>query len=88
MEEIISDIKKLIVERLNLQVDPDEINDNEELFGGAMGLDSLATLEIIAALENRFDLEVSDEELTTELFTSIKTLAEYVQNKLLEPKNV
>lgn len=86
--EIIFDIKKLIVERLKLQVDPDEIDDDDELFGGALGFDSLATLEIIAALENKFDIEVFDEELTTELFTNIQTLADYVKSKLFQTENV
>ncbi len=74
-------IKRLIVDALGLDVDPVEIPDDEALFGG-MDLDSMATLEIVAAIEEAFGITVEDDELTVELFGSIETLAEYVAGKV------
>lgn len=74
-------IKCLIVTALELDVDPAEIPDDEALFGGGMDLDSMATLEIIAAIEEEFGITVEDAELTAELFESVEALAEYVATK-------
>ena len=73
-------IKRLIVAALGLDVDPAEIPDDEALFGG-MELDSMATLEIVAVIEEEFGITVGDDELTVELFGSVETLAEYVAGK-------
>lgn len=74
-------IKCLIVAALGLDIDPVEIPDDEVLFGGGMDLDSMATLEIVAAIEEEFSITVEDDELTVELFDSVETLAEYVATK-------
>ena len=74
-------IKCLIVAALGLDVNPAEIPDDEALFGGGMDLDSMATLEIVAAIEEGFGITVEDDELTAELFDSVETLAEYVVGK-------
>lgn len=74
-------IKCLIVAALGLDVDPAEIPDDEALFSGGMDLDSIATLEIVAAIEEEFSITVEDDELTAELFDSVDALAKYVATK-------
>ena len=74
-------IKCLIVTALGLDVNPAEISDDETLFGEGMDLDSMATLEIVAAIEEEFGITVEDDELTAELFDSVDALAEYVATK-------
>ena len=74
-------IKCLIVVSLGLDVNLAEISDDETLFGGGMDLDSMATLEIVAAIEEEFGITVEDDELTAELFDSVDALAEYVATK-------
>ena len=54
------------------------------LLGRGIGLDSIDALTLITALEKRFDIEVSDEDLTVALFKSISILAEYVARKASE----
>ena len=75
-------MKEVIVEALKLQVEPEEIPDDEVIFGGGIGADSTATLEIVFAIEEAFDIEVGDEELRVELFDSVNSLVEYVEQKL------
>ena len=80
-------IKELIVTSLDLQICPEDISDNEVIFGGGLGADSTATLEIIFAIEDEFQIEVADDELRVELFDSVDSLTEYVTQKLdLEPQ--
>lgn len=74
-------VKRAIVEALHLEVVPHEIPDNETIFGDGLGADSIATLEIIFALEEKFGIEVDDEGLRVELFDSVRTLTEYVKRK-------
>ena len=82
LDMIIQRVKELIVESLELEdIEPEDIEDEDLLFGGHLGLDSVSTLMLVEGLEDEFDIEVEDEELTIELFESAKSLAEYVHKK-------
>ena len=75
-------VKQVIIRTLSLEVTPEEIDDEDALFGGGLGLNSMATIELIVGLEEAFDLEVPDEDLRVELFESVKTMAAYVRTAL------
>ena len=51
------------------------------LLGRGVGLDSIDALTLVTALENRFDIEVNDDDLTVDLFKTVGTLADYVARK-------
>lgn len=77
--EIRKKLKELLVENLSLEdVAPEEIKDDEILFGEGLGLDSLDAVEIVVLLQRNFGLEVKDMEKGREIFYSIDTLARYV----------
>ncbi len=75
-------VKQVIIRMLSLEVDADEIDDEDELFGGGLGINSMATIEIIVGLEVEFGIEVPDEDLRVELFDSVQTMADYVRTVL------
>ena len=75
-------VKQVIIRTLSLEVDADEIDDEDELFGGGLGINSMATIEIIVGLEEEFGIEVPDEDLRVELFDSVQTMADYVRTAL------
>ena len=75
-------VKQVFVEALELDIDPDEIDDDEPLFGEGLGADSIASLKIVFALEEEFGFEVDDEDLQVELFNSVRTLSQYIAEKL------
>ena len=75
-------VKQVIIRTLSLEVTPEEIDDEDALFGGGLGLNSMATIELIVGLEEAFDLEVPDEDLRVELFESVKTMVDYVRTAL------
>lgn len=76
-------VKQAFVQALELDVDPDEIDDDEPLFGAGLGADSIASLKIVFALEEEFGFEVDDEDLQVELFHSVRTLSQYIAEKIV-----
>ena len=75
-------VKEALVQGLQLDVEPNEIPDDEPLFGEGLAGDSITALEIVFALEEEFGFEVEDEDLQVELFDSVRTLSRYIEEKL------
>lgn len=83
-DELQNEIKKVIVDALNLEVAPDDIVADAPLFGEAegLGLDSIDALEIAMALERRFKIKVQPDKETKKYFQSVATLAELIEQRL------
>jgi acyl carrier protein len=82
MEQLISDLKKQVVEQLNLQINPAEIGDEQPLFGEGLGLDSIDALELIVLLQQHYGLKLNNPEDGPKVFHSIKTMATFItENK-------
>ena len=79
MEELIENLKKQIIEALNLEaLDPEEIDADAPLFGDAgLGLDSIDALELILILERDYGIKGAPGE-GKEVFKSVKTIADYI----------
>ena len=56
-EEICSKIKGMLVE--NLRIPEDELENDSELFGDDIGLDSIDSIEIIAGIDNLFGVQMT-----------------------------
>ncbi len=75
-------LKLQIIEQLNLEdVEPDEIEVDEPLFGDGLGLDSIDALELIVLLEKEYGIKIEDPKQGKEIFYSIKSMAEYISAK-------
>ena len=80
-------LKELLIERLKFEdMSPEDIPDDEPLFGGGLGLDSIDALEIVVMLESEFGIKVKNETSARDSFRSIATLANYVEGKLAQEK--
>ncbi len=80
MEKLIEELKIEIIEALNLEdMEPDEIDANEPLFGEGLGLDSIDALELIVLLEKNYGIKIEDPKDGKIIFHSVKTMAEYIQ---------
>ena len=76
-------LKELLIERLKFEdMTPDDIPDDEPLFAGGLGLDSIDALEIVVMLESEFGIKLKNESSARESFRSISTLAEFVEQRL------
>ncbi len=73
------DIKQLMVDNLMLQLTPDQIGDQETLFGpGSLGLDSVDALQLVVALDKKFGLKIPDPESARVILQSVATMTEAV----------
>lgn len=82
MENLISEVKIMIVEVLDLEdTSPEEIDTDDYLFGEGLGLDSIDALELGLGIHKRFGVKIEEEE-ARKVFRSVATLAEYLQREL------
>ena len=69
----------MLVENLMLKIGPEEIGDDQPLFGpGGMGLDSVDALQLVVALEKNFGLKIPDAELARSILQSVNSIADAV----------
>jgi len=68
-------VKNIVAEQLGIGVD--EIS-NESSFIDDLGADSLDTVELVMALEEEFDIEISDEQ--TENISTVQSAIDYINN--------
>jgi acyl carrier protein len=72
-------LKQLLVSSLRLEgLQPAAIGDDQLLFDGGLGLDSVDALELVVALEREFGIAIASEEVGRESFASIRALANMV----------
>ena len=78
-------LKELLIERLKFEdMTPDDIADDEPLFAGGLGLDSIDALEIVVMLESEFGIKVKNETSARENFKSVATLADFVEARVAQ----
>jgi acyl carrier protein len=80
-------LKELLIERLKFEdMTPDDIGDDDPLFAGGLGLDSIDALEIVVMLESEFGIKVKNENSARDSFRSVATLAAFVESRLAAEK--
>ena len=79
MENFIYELKKQIIEVLNLEdVTPEDIDNDAPLFGAGLGLDSIDALELIVLIEKNYGIKLKDPAAGKEIFKSINVMADYI----------
>ena len=80
MEELILNLKKQIIEALNLKhLKPEDIINDQPLFGDGLGLDSIDALELIVLLQQHYNIKLVDPQEGPKIFKSVNSIAEYIQ---------
>ena len=80
MGELILELKKKIIEVLNLEdLSVEDINTDAPLFGeDGLGLDSIDALELIVLLDKNYGIRLSDPKQGRTIFESVRTMADYI----------
>lgn len=52
------------------------------LFGSIPEFDSMAVVAVITGLEEQFDIEVDDDDISAEVFETLGSLTQFVEQKL------
>jgi acyl carrier protein len=76
--ELIGRVKRLIVDRLRLEMEPAAIEDDAPLFGAGLGLDSIDALELVVGLEQEFAIRIPDQDVGKRVLASARAIARYV----------
>ncbi len=78
-EELITEVKKLIIERLKLEeITVADIITDAPLFGEGLGLDSIDALELVIGLEKEYGVNIPDAEVGKKVFQSVRTIAQHI----------
>lgn len=75
-------IKDLLVQRLKLEREASSIRDDEPLFGPeGLGLDSIDALELVLGLEQEFGVTIDDQQVGSQVLSTVSSIAEFVAAK-------
>ena len=76
-------LKKIIITELNLfDISPQDIGDDDPLFGEKFGLDSIDAVELVFQVKNHFGVEIKDMNEGRPALQTVNTLAAYIEKRL------
>jgi acyl carrier protein len=78
-KELSMRLKRVLIQRLSLQLDVEEIADDSPLFGSGLGLDSVDSLEVAIAVETEFGVPITEDDL--QAFRSINTVLDFIEER-------
>jgi acyl carrier protein len=75
-------IKKILLENVLKDLEPNELKTDSPLIEYGVGLDSVATLELVVALEQEFKIQIDESEIMPETFETINTISKHIKSVL------
>ncbi len=77
--ELKQQLKEQIVAFLNLNhIKPEDIKDEEPLFGEGLGLDSIDSIELIVLLSREYGINIQDPKEGRKVLVNISTMVDYI----------
>ena len=81
-ETVLDDVISVVVTTLGIEDRASTIDETTQLIDGMAELDSMAIVEVVTALEDRFGLQIDDEDITGDVFETVGTLAAFVRRQV------
>lgn len=79
-EALKQQLKEQIIEFLNLiDVKPEDIKDDQPIFGEGLGLDSIDAIELIVLLERKYGIKINDPKEGRKILVDINTMVDYIE---------
>jgi len=74
-------IKRLLVQNVLKNMAETDIRDDSSLIDLGVGLDSVATLKLVVALEEEFQISIDEGEITSEILESVNSIQSFLAGK-------
>jgi len=82
VDALLPEVAVLIVEALNLEMAPGDIDPDAPLFNEGLGLDSIDVLEIALVVSKRYGFQMrSDNEDNVRIFSSLRALTVHIASQ-------
>jgi acyl carrier protein len=76
-----SELKQIIVQELNLvHLRPEEIGDDDPLFGDRFGLDSIDAVELVFQLKKHFGVIIKNQGDGRSILQSVNTICTFIES--------
>lgn len=75
-------VRRILRDALQLGDRADRLTEDTPLLGGIAEFDSMAVVTVITMLEEQFDVQVGDDEISADTFATVGTLARFLESKL------
>ena len=80
MNDLIKELKIKLIDILNLpDVTPEDFDENAQLVGGDLGIDSIDVLEMVVMVEKDYGIIINSQEVGEKVFSSLSALADYIK---------
>jgi acyl carrier protein len=82
LDDLMAEVAALIVEALNLEVQPQDVKPDDPLYGEGLGLDSIDMLEISLVISKHYGFQLrSDNENNDKIYASLRALSTHVASQ-------
>ena len=71
-------IRRLVVGKFNLDIEPQDISAEQSLIELGVGVDSVSTLEFIMELEEEFGVSIDESEVDPGVLETVESLSEFI----------
>lgn len=78
-ESTLDEVKALVVEALGIADRAGSLDASTRLLGSLPELDSMAAVELVTMIEDRFGFEVDEADITADVFETLGSLAAFVE---------
>ena len=80
--QVMTGVKRALQEALQIGSRVDSFSESTALFGSIPEFDSMAVVTVVTSLEQQFDLQIEDDEITAEIFETLGSLTRFIEQKL------
>lgn len=77
-EEILGQIRRILIDGLDVKREPDEIDPDAPLFGSGLGLDSIDAVELALLVEERLGVRLEDDTMSRASMRTVNSLVDRV----------
>ena len=71
-------IRRLVIDKFNLDIEPQDISAEQSLIELGVGVDSVSTLEFIMELEEELGVSIDESEVNLGVLETVESLSEFI----------